>query len=79
MAEIKISDTGPGISSELLPKIFEPHFTTKKGGHGFGLVICERIIKNHEGEIFVQNSRQGATFTITLPVKKQETVEARSG
>lgn len=79
MAEIKISDTGPGISPELLPKIFEPHFTTKKGGHGFGLVICERIIKNHEGEIFVQNSRQGATFTITLPVKKQETVEARSG
>jgi PAS domain S-box-containing protein len=72
MAEIKISDTGPGIPPELLPKIFEPHFTTKKHGHGFGLVICERIIKNHKGKILVESSSAGTTFTIYLPVKRQE-------
>lgn len=79
MVEVKISDTGPGISPDLLPKIFEPHFTTKKGGHGFGLVICERIIKNHKGGISVESPPEGTTFTITFPVKKWETVEAKSG
>ncbi len=79
MAEVKISDTGPGISPESLPKIFEPHFTTKKGGHGLGLVTCERIIKNHKGEIFVESSPGRTTFTINLPVEKQETVEAKRG
>jgi PAS domain S-box-containing protein len=75
IAEIKICDTGSGIPPELLPKIFEPHFTTKERGHGFGLVICDRIIKNHKGKILVESSSKGTTFTITLPVKKQEEVE----
>ncbi len=79
MVEVKMSDTGPGISPELLPKIFEPHFTTKKGGHGFGLVICEKIIKNHKGEISAESSPEGTTFTITLPVKKQEEIEVQTG
>lgn len=75
LVEIKVSDTGPGISQELLSRIFEPHFTTKKDGHGFGLVICERIIKNHKGEISVQSSQEGTTFTITLPISKQKVTE----
>ena len=79
MVEVKISDTGSGIPPELLPKIFEPHFSTKKDGHGFGLVICERIIKNHKGAIFVESSPGRTTFTITLPVKKQEKIEAQTG
>jgi PAS domain S-box-containing protein len=72
--EVKIHDTGPGIDRAVLPRIFEPHFTTKKGGHGFGLVICERIIKNHNGEIFAESSPDGTSFTITLPVVKPEAV-----
>ncbi len=79
LAEIKISDTGPGIAPHLLPKIFNPHFTTKKDGHGFGLVICERILKNHKGEISVESSSQGTVFTITLPVRQQEVAEAQTG
>jgi PAS domain S-box-containing protein len=75
LVEIKISDTGPGISQELLSRIFEPHFTTKKDGHGFGLVICERIIKNHKGEISVESSPEGTTFTITLPINNPKTTE----
>ncbi len=77
LVEVKISDTGPGISAELLSRIFEPHFTTKKDGHGFGLVICERIIKNHEGEISVESSPEGTTLTITLPVGKKSGLRSK--
>jgi len=72
MAEIKVSDTGSGVPPELLSRIFEPHFTTKQSGHGFGLVICEKIIKNHKGVINVESSPSGTTFTITLPVKREQ-------
>jgi signal transduction histidine kinase len=78
LVEIKISDSGPGIAADLLPKIFEPHFTTKKNGHGFGLVICERIVRNHRGHISAESSESGTTFTITLPVTQQETDQART-
>jgi two-component system nitrogen regulation sensor histidine kinase GlnL len=74
MAEIKVSDTGSGISPELLSRVFEPHFTTKQSGHGFGLVICEKIIKNHKGVINVESSPSGTTFTITLPVKREKQI-----
>jgi PAS domain S-box-containing protein len=74
MAEIKVSDTGSGIPSELLSRIFEPHFTTKQSGHGFGLVISEKIIKNHKGVINVESSPSGTTFTITLPVKREQQI-----
>jgi PAS domain S-box-containing protein len=74
MAEIKVSDTGPGIPTELVSRIFEPHFTTKQRGHGFGLVICEKIIKNHKGVINVESSPSGTTFTITLPVTREQQV-----
>jgi signal transduction histidine kinase len=76
VVEIEIRDNGPGMDTEILPKIFKPHFTTKKDGHGFGLVICERIIKNHNGQIHAKTSPEGTTFTITLPLKKQEAVTA---
>jgi len=78
LVEVKISDTGPGIAADLLPKIFEPHVTTKKNGHGFGLVICERIVRNHGGHISAESSPSGTTFTITLPVTQQETEQSRS-
>jgi PAS domain S-box-containing protein len=71
LAEIKITDSGPGIPKELLSKVFEPHFTTKKSGHGFGLVICEKIVRNHKGRITVESSSTGTTFTITLPTKNE--------
>ncbi|MGB2768414.1 MAG: HAMP domain-containing sensor histidine kinase, partial [Candidatus Zixiibacteriota bacterium] len=78
LVEVKISDSGPGIVPDILPKIFEPHFTTKKNGHGFGLVICERIVKNHKGHISVESSLGGTTFTVTLPVTQQGAVEAQT-
>ena len=74
IAEIKVSDTGSGIPPELVSRVFEPHFTTKQSGHGFGLVICEKIIKNHKGVINVESSPSGTTFTITLPVKREQQI-----
>jgi two-component system NtrC family sensor kinase len=69
--EISFTDTGSGIPSESLDKIFEPFYTTKseKGGTGLGLTICKKIIEEHNGTIEVKSFIDvGAMFTITLPV-----------
>lgn len=68
---VRISDTGPGISSKIADQIFSPFITTKseKGGTGLGLYIANRIIKEHGGRIEVFSEEgKGATFTITLPI-----------
>jgi len=65
---VKIEDNGSGIPPENLNRIFEPHFTTKKEGHGLGLVTCQKIIKNHRGEIKVESLvGKGTTFLISFP------------
>ena len=62
---IEIEDSGPGIPKDVLPKIFEPLFTTKLKGTGLGLASCKNIIEKHNGTITVKNNP--TTFTITLP------------
>jgi signal transduction histidine kinase len=74
---ITIADTGVGISSENLDKIFEPFFSTKttespagRTGSGLGLAFCMDIIEAHNGTMAVQSERRkGTEFTITLPLK----------
>ena len=69
-AIIQLSDSGPGIPSDVLPQIFEPLFTTKKEGTGLGLPTCKKIIEEeHEGSISVQNNP--TTFTITIPKTRE--------
>ncbi|MCE9651613.1 MAG: sensor histidine kinase [Nitrosarchaeum sp.] len=70
--EIKISDSGPEVTQEILEKIFEPLFTTKQKGTGLGLSSCKNIIEQHGGSISVQNNP--TTFTIILPKKDNKTV-----
>lgn len=66
--KISISDQGPGISDEILPKIFDPYFSTKKKGNGLGLTTAYSIIQNHGGHITVSSQSDiGTTFTIYLP------------
>jgi two-component system NtrC family sensor kinase len=70
MVEIKVEDTGQGISVENLDKIFEPFFSTKGGKtNGLGLSISQEIIKNQNGDIKVESKiGEGTTFFITLPI-----------
>ena len=66
---IVVTDSGPGIAAHHLGKVFEPHFTTKPEGHGFGLSTSYRIIANHGGAITVESpAGQGARFTVRLPL-----------
>lgn len=72
---IQVIDTGPGIPENLLPKIFQPFFTTKgttrkdeARGTGLGLAICKDIVEHHKGRITVESQvGQGTTFNIYLP------------
>jgi len=67
-AQVRIADTGSGISADNFKNIFMPFFSTKGQGLGLGLSICHNIIKNHNGSIELESRiNQGTTFTIKLP------------
>jgi len=66
--QVTISDTGGGISPDMLPRIFIPFFTTKRHGTGLGLAIVNRILTNHSGSIEAANTDKGAVFKVTLPL-----------
>jgi signal transduction histidine kinase len=72
--EIRFTDNGPGIPAEVLPKIFNPLFTTKpKGeGTGMGLHIVKRIVEAHRGTIEVQSTTGRTEFIIRLPATGPE-------
>ena len=65
---IEIGDTGCGIDTADLEKIWEPFYTTKERGSGLGLAIVRRIVENHGGEVAVRSDAQSGThFSIRLP------------
>jgi signal transduction histidine kinase len=69
MVEIRVSDTGPGIPTELREKIFRLYFTTKQEGSGIGLAMTFRIVQLHDGTIdFTSEPGKGTTFSIRLPL-----------
>ncbi|RJX19081.1 MAG: PAS domain S-box protein [Desulfobulbus sp.] len=71
-----IKDNGPGIPAEILPKIFDPYFSTKSDGSGLGLAICHSIVKKHGGHISVESvPGTGTTFTIQLPVSPEQKID----
>lgn len=75
--ELSVHDSGKGIPSDKLDRIFDPFYTTKQigKGTGLGLALSLNIIRAHNGQIDVQSRPgQGATFTISLPVKKDRTL-----
>ncbi len=72
---VTIRDTGVGIEKDLLAKAFNQKFTTKKNGHGFGLLVCKRIIDSHGGKLSVESALgQGTSIRIDFPLAvEQET------
>ncbi len=64
---IFIQDEGGGIPEELIEKVFNPFFSTKKRGTGLGLAVVYKVIKAHRGTIAVSNTISGAEFRISLP------------
>jgi signal transduction histidine kinase len=70
--EVRFQDTGCGIASEDLAKVFEPYFTTKEVGIGLGLALTKKIVEEHGGVIALASVRdQGTTVRIRLPVEEQ--------
>jgi signal transduction histidine kinase len=67
---LQIKDTGKGIDSEILPKLFSKFATKSIGGSGLGLYISKSIVEAHRGRIWAYNNLEGkgATFSITLPI-----------
>ncbi len=77
---ICVSDNGPGIPANVLPKLFRPFFTTKAKGTGLGLAVVQKIIVQHGGQVEVRNRPQGgAEFIVTLPLPRSmpEAVESK--
>lgn len=67
---IQFADTGIGIPADALSKVFNPLFTTKAQGMGFGLSISKRIVKAHGGKIWVDSEvGKGTTFTVVFPTE----------
>ena len=71
-ALVSIQDTGVGIIPRNRHKIFQPLFTTKARGQGFGLPVCKRLVEAHDGSIHVKSRvGQGSTFTVEIPLKRR--------
>ena len=65
---IAVGDSGPGVPEDEVAQIFDPFYTTRKGGSGLGLAVVHRAVEVHEGAIFVENGPGGgARFTLYLP------------
>ncbi len=69
---LTVRDTGPGISPDVLPRIFDPFYTTKSDGTGLGLSISYGIVREHKGTIDVESlPGQGTTFILTFPTQRE--------
>jgi two-component system sensor kinase FixL len=69
--QVAVSDCGSGLTGDKFDQIFEPFYTTKRGGLGMGLSICRSIIEAHGGRLWAENNPDhGATFYFTVPIVK---------
>ncbi|MBL6918998.1 MAG: PAS domain-containing protein [Puniceicoccaceae bacterium] len=71
---LQFVDTGSGISEEDLSKVFQAYYTTKKGGHGLGMMIVERIMRAHGGHINIESRKEaGTAITLQFPQQHRRT------
>jgi CheY-like chemotaxis protein/anti-sigma regulatory factor (Ser/Thr protein kinase) len=66
---IEVEDAGPGVPDAHLARLFDPYFSTKPGGKGLGLAVCDSIVRQHGGTITASSQPKGGTlFAVTVPV-----------
>jgi len=71
---VSFIDSGHGIAPEEIGQLFEPYFTTKENGTGLGLMIVQRIVREHGGTIEVESDKdRGTTFRVKLPIHEKRT------
>jgi signal transduction histidine kinase len=74
MGELIVADNGPGIPPDVLPHLFEPFFSTREGGLGLGLTLCETLANGMGGQLGARNQADGgAQFTLSLPLQNSST------
>jgi len=79
MAELSVSDGGPGFPPEMMARVFEPYVTTKAGGTGLGLAIVKKIVDEHQGRIRINNLQPtGAEVSIRIPLAQRMTPNTSS-
>jgi signal transduction histidine kinase len=75
--KVSVADTGTGIGSHDIERIFNPLYTTKSDGMGMGLSICRSIIEAHDGRLWVvPNKPEGAVFQFTLAIDGAKSARA---
>jgi signal transduction histidine kinase len=75
--EITVADTGPGIAADVMPKIFEPLFTTKSFGTGLGLPMVKQIVEQHGGTVEITSKpNQGTRVVLTIPQANSKEIAA---
>ena len=75
-----IGDKGEGIEEENLARVFHPYYTTKKGGHGLGMMIVQRIMRNHGGQAGIDSRASvGTVVTLQFPLKQRRVRMLRNG
>ena len=71
---VKFIDTGSGIAEEELARALQPYYTTKKGGHGLGMMIVQRIMRSHGGQLGIESSKgKGTVITLQFPQRHRRT------
>jgi signal transduction histidine kinase len=71
---LQFIDTGSGISEDELSRILQPYYTTKKEGHGLGMMIVQRIIRDHGGQLGIESRKgEGTAITLQFPQKHRRT------
>jgi two-component system sensor kinase FixL len=79
VAEVSVSDSGPGLAPHVQEQLFQPFLTTKEKGMGLGLSICQSIIDGHGGRLeAVPGEERGVTFRFSLPLMSQDDTNAAS-